>query len=166
MLVALIANNQNVVVPSVSLGLPTIKIDRGGGGGARWPGYNVVDISAALATFPEIAGEHPVTRVARRMRFLDEVLPRIRDTRENREASAFLVGAEIGRRALLAELANEVAAFRARELPVARAPGPELEEELPRGRRGGGSLWPLAIAGIAIVGAIAIAKHKSRRRRC
>jgi hypothetical protein len=163
MLVALIANNQNVVVPSVSIGLPTIKIDRGGGGGARWPGYNVVDISAALAVFPEIAGEHPVARAARRMRFLDEALPRIRDTRENREASAFLVGAEIGRRALLAELANEVAAFRAREVPeVPRAP--ELEEELPRGRRGGGSLWPLAIAGIAIVGAIAIAKRKSRRR--
>jgi hypothetical protein len=162
MLVALIANNQNVVL-SVPNNLPTIKIDRGGGGGTRWPGYNVVDISAALATFPEIAGEDSLARTVRRLRYLDEALPRIRDARENREASAFLVGAEIGRRALLAELANEVAAFRAREVPeVPRAL--ELEEELPRGRRGGGSLWPLAIAGIAIVGAIAIAKHKSRRR--
>ena len=93
MLVALIANNQNVAPGK----LPLIKIDRGGGG-ARWPGYQIVDIISALQLFPEIRGEHPVARAARRMRFVEEALPGVKEARERREAGAFLVGAALGER--------------------------------------------------------------------
>jgi hypothetical protein len=101
MLAALLANNQNVSIPATP---PMVKIDRGGGG-QSWPGYEIVDIIAALRAFPEALGEHPVARAARRMRFIEEALPQIKGARESREGAAFLMGAEIGTRALMAEIA-------------------------------------------------------------
>jgi hypothetical protein len=95
MLAAIIANNQNVPAQPR---LPVVHIDRGGGG-PSWPRYEIVDIAAAIAAFPEISGEHPVARAARRHRWIGEVLPGIREAREKREAVAFLAGATLADRA-------------------------------------------------------------------
>jgi hypothetical protein len=92
MLAALIANNQNVVPQPTKL--PTVHIDRGGGG-QSWPRYEIVDIVAAIAAFPEISGEHPVARAVRRHRWIGEALPGIKEARERREAAAFLAGATL-----------------------------------------------------------------------
>jgi hypothetical protein len=90
-LAAIIANLQNV--PSQPR-LPTVHIDRGGGG-QSWPRYEIVDIIAAISAFQEIPGEHPVARAARRHRWIGEALPGIRESREKREAAAFLAGATL-----------------------------------------------------------------------
>jgi len=125
MLVPLIANNQNVV-PAV---LPLVKIDRGGGG-AQWPGYQIVDLVQGLALFPEIAGEDTVARAVRRKRFLDEILPRLKEAREGREGAVFLAGAQVGWQAALEQLALDdrlsqeeaIRAFDAARAKVAPAP--------------------------------------------
>ena len=95
MLASIIANLQNVPQLPATARLPVVKIDRGGGGGPSWPSYDVVDIMTAVQLFPEIAGEDQVTRVVRRMRWIGEALPRIKEAREKREASAFLAGAKL-----------------------------------------------------------------------
>src|ERR1700752_1348495 len=91
MLIALIANLQNVQPQR----LPPVNGDRGGGG-PSWPRYEIIDIIAAISAFPEIAGEHPVARAARRHRWIGEALPGIKEAREKREAAAFLAGAAVG----------------------------------------------------------------------
>lgn len=100
MLASIIANLQNV--PRVErterpVGkLPTVKIDRGGGGGPLWStSYDFIDIMAAIQQFPEIAGEDPATRMARRLRWIAAALPKIKEAREKREAAAFLAGASL-----------------------------------------------------------------------
>lgn len=90
MLAAIIANLQNVQ-PQPSR-LSTIKIDRGGAG-PSWPGYDIVDIMGALNSFRERPGEHPVARAARRHAHVGEHLDALKQTREKREAAAFLAGA-------------------------------------------------------------------------
>ena len=106
MLASIIANLQNVPQLPAAARLPVVKIDRGGGGGPSWPGgYDVVDIMAAIQLFPEVAGEDQVVRAVRRMRWIGEALPRIKEAREKREASAFLVGATLANTA--AEAAAE-----------------------------------------------------------
>jgi hypothetical protein len=92
MLIALIANLQNQPQPAK---LPTVKIDRGGGG-QSWPrGYDIVDIVAAISAFPEIPGEQPGARAARRHRWIGEALPFVKEAREKREAAVFLAGATL-----------------------------------------------------------------------
>jgi hypothetical protein len=97
MLAALLENNNNTQPqpsPQPSSRLPTVKIDRGGGG-QSWPSYEIVDIVGAMAAFPEISGEPPLVRAARRHRWIGEALPVVRDAREKREALAFLAGATL-----------------------------------------------------------------------
>jgi len=100
MLAALLENNNNARQQ------PTFKVDpraSGGrsrhniidGGGEQPQRYNIVDIIAAAAAFPEIVGEDPVTRTARRHRWISEALPYIKEAREKREAAAFLAGARL-----------------------------------------------------------------------
>lgn len=60
-----------------------------------WSRHDIVDIAAAAAIFPEIAGEDPITRAQRRLRWIEEVLPHIQETREKREAVTFLMGAQL-----------------------------------------------------------------------
>jgi hypothetical protein len=91
MLAAIIANLQNQPQPTK---LPTVHVDRGGGG-PSWPRYDIVDIIAAISTFPEISGEHPVARGVRRHRWIGEALPFVKDARERREAAVFLAGATL-----------------------------------------------------------------------
>jgi hypothetical protein len=93
-LAAIIANLQNIP-QSQPTKLPTIKIDRGGGG-QSWPYYEIVDIVAAAATFMEISGEDPVARAVRRHRWIGQALPLVKEAREKREALAFLAGAQLG----------------------------------------------------------------------
>jgi hypothetical protein len=88
MLAAIIANNQNLPQPAK---LPPVHIDRGGGG-PSWPRYEITDIVAAIATFREIPGEHPVARAARRHRHIGDALPFIKEAREKRDAVVFLAG--------------------------------------------------------------------------
>lgn len=145
MLLPLIANNQNVVPAS----LPLVKIDRGGGG-RRWPGYEIVDISAAIALFPEIAGEDAVSRAVRRARWLDEALPAIRDARERQRAAAFLAGIQVGQFAQLEEFEARTASAEAR----ARAAEARAAAARPSG---------LGTA-LAVVGAIAIVALLFRAR--
>lgn len=96
MLAALLENNNNThVSPQPSPRLPTVIVDRGGGG-QSWPSYEIVDIMGAISTFPEIYGEHPVARAARRHKWIGEALPGIREAREKREALAFIAGATLG----------------------------------------------------------------------
>lgn len=95
MLAALLQNNNNVQPsPQPSPRLPTVKIDRGGGG-RTWPSYEIVDIMGAISTFPEIYDEQPLARAARRHRWIGEALPAVREAREKREAMAFLAGATL-----------------------------------------------------------------------
>jgi hypothetical protein len=91
-LAAIIANLQNVPQPTK---LPPVHIDRGGGG-PSWPRHDIIDIIAAINTFPEIHGEHPVARATRRHKWIGEALPGIKEAREKREAAAFLAGITLG----------------------------------------------------------------------
>ena len=69
----------------------------------RWGRHDVTDVIAAAAVFPEIAGEDPAARANRRVRWIGEALPLIRDAREKREAAAFLSGVQLGAAAERAE---------------------------------------------------------------
>jgi hypothetical protein len=101
MLAALLENNNNArVQPQPS----TIRIDRGGGG-PSWPSYEIVDIIAATAAFPEIAGEDSVVRAVRRNRWIGEALPFVKEAREKREAVAFMAGAKLADNAVREEFA-------------------------------------------------------------
>lgn len=102
MLAALLTNLQNDVVAQPQSS--TIYIDRGGGG-QSWPRYEIVDIIAATAAFPEMAGEDSVARAVRRHRWIGEALPRIKEAREKREAAAFLAGAQLADAAVREEFA-------------------------------------------------------------
>lgn len=113
MLASIIANLQNVPQPEAPSRLPTIKIDRGGGGGPSWPSYDIVDIMAAVRLFPEVVNEDPVARAVRRRRWIGEALPHIKEARERREASAFLAGAVVADAA--AEERHRIAAAAAEE---------------------------------------------------
>lgn len=163
MLIPLLAHQNSAAVAPSSEKLPTIKIDRGGGGGARWPGYDVVDIVGALRAFPEIAGEHPVVRAARRLRFVDSALPGIKEARERREAAIFLMGAAVGDRAAEErhrelDLRQMIALYDA--VVEARATRSRSRgETLPSGIGLGGGLLLLGL-GVGI--GLAIARRRSR----
>jgi len=75
--------------------LPTLIYDRGGAG-PNLPRFEIIDYIEAMSLFPVVAGEHPVDRAARQHRFLFEVLPKLREARERREAAVFLAGAVVG----------------------------------------------------------------------
>jgi hypothetical protein len=57
--------------------------------------YNIADIAAAASTFPEIAGEDPATRAARRVQWISGALPFVKEAREKQAAAAFMVGAQL-----------------------------------------------------------------------
>jgi hypothetical protein len=120
MLAAIIANLQNVQPTK----LPTIKIDRGGGG-QSWPRYEIVDIVAAAASFVEISGEDPAVRAARRHRWIGQALPYVKDAREKREAAAFLAGAQVG-----AAAEREAAEAKAAATTTARSEAAALADKL------------------------------------
>lgn len=101
MLAALLQNNNNTRVEER---LPMVKIDRGGGG-ALWPRYDIVDIASAVAAFPEVAGEDPVARAARRTQWIGHALPHVKAARERQTAAAFLAGAQLADRAAREEFA-------------------------------------------------------------
>jgi hypothetical protein len=94
-LATVIANLQNV--PPAETRPPMVVVDRGGGGGPLWSTrYDFADIMTAVQLFPEIAGEDSALRVVRRLRWIAEALPQIKDAREKREAVVFLAGAVVG----------------------------------------------------------------------
>jgi len=140
---------------------PTVRVDRGGAG-PRWPGYQIVDIVAVLAAFPEVAGEHPVARAVRREKWIGEQLPIAREAREAREAAAFLAGATVAEsaaddRRVELSVAQMVAAFDAlREFERARAP------RAGRGEATGISAGGAIAIGALVVGAIALARRRRR----
>jgi hypothetical protein len=95
MLAALLENNNNTQPsPRPSPRLPTVRIDRGGGG-PSWPSYEITDIIAAISAFQEVPGENPVARAVRRHRWIGDALPGIKEAREKREAATFLLGATL-----------------------------------------------------------------------
>ena len=97
MLAAIIANLQNVQTePLAKARLPTVIVDRGGGGGSLWPSFDSVDIMTATQLFPEVAGEDRFIRAVRRLKWIGEALPRIKEARERREAGVFLTAAQLG----------------------------------------------------------------------
>lgn len=121
MLASIIANLQNVE-PVRPAKLPMVKIDRGGGG-PSWPNYDIVDITSAIQLFPEIAGEDTLARAVRRLRWIGEALPYVKEARERREGAVFLAGGmlyEHGACELLAKLlcSNEARPTRAPALDV------------------------------------------------
>ena len=101
MLLALIANNQNV--SAIAERPPTIHVDRGGGGPLWSTRYDIIDIVAAASTFPEISGEDPVARAVRRTKWIGEALPHVKEAREKRDAAVFMAGAQLADAAARAE---------------------------------------------------------------
>jgi len=160
MLAALIAfQNEGRVTPQPS----TIKIELRGGGGPRIPMYDIVDYLAAVATFPEIAGEDSVAKAARRERWLTEQLPLIRERRERREGAAFLAGAAVA--TSTAEAAAEEA-LRARILRVMADMNAEEARANARANARdrsthGNPIGPL----VALSGAVAIVAALATRKR-
>jgi len=144
-LVSLIANNQNVAPAKPP---PLIKIDRGGGGGLFGDRYEIVDYIAALNAFREIPGEGPVARAVRRTRHLEETLPTFREARERRDAAMFLIGAEVGARAVLAA-----------QTP-AQVPSPDTMRGHYEG--GGGGIGTILVVGGLVLGGLLLARSLSR----
>jgi hypothetical protein len=107
MLGALLQNNNNAQAQPQSWTVKNVRDSVGPNRphAAPEPQYEIVDIITATATFPEIAGEDPVTRAARRVQWISEALPFVRGTREKREAAAFLAGATLAERAVREEFA-------------------------------------------------------------
>jgi len=145
---------------------PMVRVDRGGGG-ALGPRYEIVDYIAVLAAFPEVAGEDPVSRAARRQRFLEEGLPLAKAARDRRDGAIFLAGAQLGEMAAAERFAAErervvAEAFDAamREIRLATpAPPPAARSS------GSGVLLAAALgvgAGIAI--GILLARRRKERR--
>lgn len=176
MLASIIANLQNVD-PVRATKLPTVKIDRGGGG-PSFPGqgYEVVDFLAAIQTFPEIRGEDTFVRAVRRARWIAEVLPKIKEARERREAGAFLTGTQFGYAAGysagIADAAVQVPVDRAPVQPVEQVAIASVVKEAPkrvevsrrvdrdRGDGSSGAGLFIAVLAIGAIGAVAL-----RRRR-
>lgn len=167
MLAAIIQNLQNVTPKPKPL--PMVKIDRGGGG-ALWPRYEIVDIIAATAAFPELAGEDPVARAARRTRWIGEALPRIKEERERREAAAFLAGAELGGRAATEALPPHAQLSLEKMIEVidkVRAQAAADAPPVPRARgqysaSSGTDIAGVLLVGVLIGGAIGLAIRKRR----
>lgn len=179
MLAAIIANLQNVQ-PQERPQLPTVKIDRGGGG-QSWPHYDIVDIIAAAATFVEISGEDPITRAVRRHRWIGHALPFVKEARDKREATVFMAGAQLGaatERAAAMEaemIANSRVAALAEQLSIEQminklhgdARRGDAPPAQPRGRGdsapGGGAAIVIGlIVGVAI-GAAIVGKRRRKR---
>lgn len=139
------------VQPQPPKPLPTIKIDRGGGG-MRYPAFQIVDYVAAAATFPEIAGEDSVARAKRRAEHIARELERIQREKHGQE-QAFALGLLWG-----AALQAQVQAAQEVELAALRAAQAERETAtvLASTSRGAGfSLAPIAvIAGVAATAAL------------
>lgn len=188
MLAALIAfqNKRARVQPQPRL--PTIKIDRGGGGGQLWSrSYDVVDVIAAAAAFPENPNESDFDHTVRRLRWIAEALPRVKAEREQREAYAFMAGAQLGasaEREAQTERAKAEQAARVRELTAAIADKLSLEQmiqivdefrkppvralEISRGQRGGPAGSGVVLAIGLVVGTllgVAITGKRGKRRR-
>ena len=170
MLAALLENNNNTRPAAGS----SFRVDpRSSGGRSRTDRlddgtrFELVDIAVAMAAFPEIAGEHPGARAARRLRWISEALPAIKEAREKREAAAFLVGAQLAdaaaeeRHAAQDQLKVEQIVQIIDEVREASRP-----VSLPaRPTRGGGSGIGLFIGGLVIGGVlVGIALRKQPRR--
>jgi len=102
MLAALLENNNNARQqagfksdPRASGGRSRLDRIDGDNGEQHWQ-YNIVDVIAAAAIFPEVTGEDPAARAARRIRWISEALPYIKEAREKREAAVFLAGTQLG----------------------------------------------------------------------
>jgi hypothetical protein len=168
-LAAIIANLQNVeLAPQASL--PIVKIDRGGGGPLWGAQYDITDIAAAIAAFPEIAGEDPLRRAARRTRWIGEALPKIKEARERQNTAAFLAGAQVG--AAAQREIDEEAQGAAQRLSLEQIvriidevrPAP-TRVVVERGSSGPAFAMGLAIGAIGAIGAIALLGKRGRRRR-
>jgi hypothetical protein len=168
-LAAIIQNLQSAQ-PARPAALPTVKIDRGGGG-PSWPSYQIVDIAAAIAAFPEIVGEHPVARAARRQKWIGEALPRIREARERREAGAFLSGVQLGA-ATQAQVDADAAAATDRLkieqvvqiIDAVRAETAHAARRRDRGADAPGLIGPaILFGGIGLVVGVALARRARRR---
>jgi hypothetical protein len=151
MLAAIIANLQNQRQPK----LPTIQIDRGGGG-PSWPRADIADIISALGSFQERFGEHPVARAVRRHQHVGDQLGSITERRERREASAFLTGAVLGRAAAIEEMGMIMDEVR-------KAACAERAVIVPVGHARGGSenLFGAVLFAAAAIGVVVIAKRLS-----
>jgi hypothetical protein len=177
MLAAIIANLQNEQPQSRPQ--PTVKIDRGGGG-PSWPRYEIIDIIAAISTFPEISGENPVTRAARRHKWIGQALPFVKEAREKREAAAFLAGAQLADAAAeerhaaqdqlkieqIIEIIDEVRGVASAVPPV--PPALALAPHERGGRSAGESGIGLFVGGLVVGGilaGIALSKRAPRQRR-
>jgi len=157
MLAALIAFQNSSAQPRPS----TVKIELRGGGGPRIPMYDIVDYVAAIATFPEVAGEDSIARAARRQRFLEHHLPRIKAIRERRESAMLLTGAT------LANLAAEER-FAAERERIAAEAFESAARELRASRSNSSAVTAAAICGVGagVILGIALArraKHTPKR---
>lgn len=173
MLAALLQNNNNARAEERP---PMVKIDRGGGG-PIWPRYDVIDVAAAIAAFPEVAGEDSVVRAARRTRWIGQALPLIKEAREKREAAAFLTGVAIGAADPGRTVAEEVAAAsvdlagdRIAQLVAiiddvrANSAPSKVRQERAAASRGGAAKVGLFVGGL-ILGGLAVALIRRGRQR-
>ena len=175
MLAALIANLQNERPEK----LPTVHVDRGGGG-QSWPSYDIVDIATAIQLFPEVAGEDSVARAVRRQKWIGEALPGIREARERRDAQVFLAGASIAdaaaeERHRVAEVAAEERRRLVDQLEIEQliaiiddVRGTPQAQPPPPPRRGSGAIPILVALGLGITIGIGLTRpprrHRSRGR--
>jgi hypothetical protein len=171
MLAAIIANNQNLPQPAK---LPPVHIDRGGGG-PSWARYEITDIVAAISSFREIPGEHPVARAARRHRHIGDALPFIKEAREKRDAVVFLAGITLADAAAEERHAAAIAAAEERHAAQDRLKIEELvaiidsvrtpvpaPAQLDRGGSGAGLFIGGLVVGGLLVG-LALSKRSQRR---
>jgi hypothetical protein len=143
--------------------------------------FDIADIVAAAAVFPEVASEDPITRMARRVRWISEALPFIKDAREKREAAVFLAGAHLADAAAeerhaaqtqlkieqIVEIIDAVRRETAPVIPAVASPQPCGSHE--RGHsRGGGNTLGIFVGGLLVGGLLvghALRKRTPQRRR-
>lgn len=149
---------------------PMIKIDRGGGGGMRYPAFDIVDYVEAARTFREIPGEDTVMRAARRATHIYDRLSERKQAKEQASdaAYAFLLGAELQRRVEEAEravLQDQVATLQSmrEKLETELAARPASLQVQPVVAAGGRGSGMEGLGVIAAIGGAALAVILIRR---
>ncbi len=150
---------ENPSGPSPARKLPTVQVDRGGGGGGpRAVMYDVADYLQAAGSFRELPDEHPVTRAARRAEHIARELVRIKAAREGQE-KAMAVGMLWGAR--LERMAATAAEIERAPVAVATPVAPVVERE----SRGQSSVFGALAAGFVVGVAVAVVLSRTPQKR-
>lgn len=167
---AIIILLENTGGPQPPVPKPRVYIDRGGGGGAGYPAFQIADFMRAAASFAECPGEDSVARAVRRAEHIHRELAHqdeLRRTQAVAMSQGLLLGAELQRR-VQADAADAAAEATWWNSPAQPVPAPTVASQpRVRGRgeyRGGngvGNGAALLVGGI--LGGILIGAALARR---